>query len=84
MADEFEKLMKQGFQLMGEGEYQQALTKFDKAIKLDPKNAEAYLAKADAAVCKASTERPGRATGSGMGSHPATRHRRAVTGSGIV
>lgn len=50
MAEEFDKLMKQGFQMMGEGEYQQALSKFDKAIKLDPKNAEAYLAKADAAV----------------------------------
>jgi len=50
MSEEFDKLMKQGFQLMGEGEYQSALSKFDKAIKADPKNAEAYLAKADAAV----------------------------------
>jgi tetratricopeptide (TPR) repeat protein len=50
MSDEFEKLMKQGFQLMSEGEYQSALNKFDKALKLDPKNAEAYLAKADVAV----------------------------------
>ncbi|QLH75307.1 MAG: tetratricopeptide repeat protein [Methanomassiliicoccales archaeon] len=50
MSEEFDKLMKQGFQLMSEGEYQSALSKFDKAIKVDPKNAEAYLAKADAAV----------------------------------
>lgn len=50
MSDEYDKLMKQGFQAMGDGEYQTALSKFDKAIKADPKNAEAYLAKADAAV----------------------------------
>jgi tetratricopeptide (TPR) repeat protein len=50
MADDYEKLMKQGFQSMGEGEYAAALSKFDKAIKANPKSAEAYLAKADAGV----------------------------------
>jgi tetratricopeptide (TPR) repeat protein len=50
MADDYEKLMKQGFQSMGEGEYAAALSKFDKAIKANPTSAEAYLAKADAGV----------------------------------
>jgi tetratricopeptide (TPR) repeat protein len=47
---DFERLMKQGYQLMEEGEYSQALSKFDKAIKTEPTNPSAYLAKADAAV----------------------------------
>jgi tetratricopeptide (TPR) repeat protein len=47
---EYDKLMKQGYQLMDEGEYSQALSKFDKAIKTDPSDPSAYLAKADAAV----------------------------------
>ncbi|MBN1110380.1 MAG: hypothetical protein JXA45_06445 [Methanomassiliicoccales archaeon] len=47
---DFDKLMKQGYQLMGEGEYSQALSKFDKAIKTEPLEPSAYLAKADAAV----------------------------------
>jgi Flp pilus assembly protein TadD len=48
--DESEKLMQQGNQLMGDGEYQQALGKFDKAIKANPNNPEAYYMKAEAAV----------------------------------
>ncbi len=47
---DFEKLMKQGYQLMGDGEYAQALSKFDKAIKTEPNDPAAYLAKADAGV----------------------------------
>jgi tetratricopeptide (TPR) repeat protein len=47
---DFDKLMKQGYQLMGDGEYAQALSKFDKAIKTEPTDPAAYLAKADAAV----------------------------------
>ncbi|MBM4237508.1 MAG: hypothetical protein FJ151_03375, partial [Euryarchaeota archaeon] len=48
--EESEKLVKQGFQLLGEGDYPQALSKFDKAIKADAKNAEAYFGKAEAGV----------------------------------
>ena len=47
---EFDKLMKDGYRLMDEGEYSQALSKFDKAVKADPTNPSAYLAKADAGV----------------------------------
>ncbi|MCG7844813.1 MAG: hypothetical protein MIO90_05220 [Methanomassiliicoccales archaeon] len=47
---DFEKLMKQGYQLMGDGEYSQALSKFDKAIKTEPTDPAGYLAKADAGV----------------------------------
>jgi tetratricopeptide (TPR) repeat protein len=49
-SSDFDKLMKQGYQLMEEGEYSQALSKFDKAIKLEPSEPAAYLAKADAGV----------------------------------
>ncbi len=49
-SGDFDKLMKQGYQLMDEGEYSQALSKFDKAIKTEPTDPSAYLAKADAAV----------------------------------
>jgi len=49
-TSEFDKLMKDGYRLMEEGEYSQALSRFDKAIKADPANPAAYLAKADAAV----------------------------------
>ncbi|MEM2943281.1 MAG: tetratricopeptide repeat protein [Methanomassiliicoccales archaeon] len=49
--DEADKLVKQGFQLLNEGEYAQALSKFEKAIKLNPKNAEAYFGKAEAGLC---------------------------------
>ena len=47
---DFDKLMKDGYRLMDEGEYSQALTKFDKAVKTEPTNPAAYLAKADAGV----------------------------------
>lgn len=50
LMDESEKLIQQGHQLMSEGEYQQALSKFEKAIKANPNNAEAYYLKAEAAV----------------------------------
>lgn len=50
LMDELEKLVKQGFQLLSEGEYSQALSRFDKAIKADPKNAEAYFGKAEAGM----------------------------------
>ncbi|MDH7508286.1 MAG: tetratricopeptide repeat protein [Methanomassiliicoccales archaeon] len=49
--DEAEKLARQGFQLLSEGDYAQALSKFEKAIKLDPRNAEAYFGKAEAGLC---------------------------------
>lgn len=48
--DEPDKLVKQGFQLLSEGDYSQALSRFDKATKSDPKNAEAYFGKAEAGV----------------------------------
>ena len=48
--DESEKLIQQASQQMSEGEYQQAFSKFDKAIKANPNNAEAYFGKAEAGV----------------------------------
>lgn len=48
--EDAEKLIQQGQQLMSEGEYPQALSKFDKAIKANPNNADAYYFKAEAAV----------------------------------
>jgi len=48
--EEPDKLVKQGFQLLSEGDYSQALSRFDKAIKADPKNAEAYFGKAEAGM----------------------------------
>jgi len=48
--DESEKLTQQAHQHMNEGEYQQAFSKFDKAIKANPNNAEAYFGKAEAGV----------------------------------
>jgi tetratricopeptide (TPR) repeat protein len=48
--DESEKLLQQAHQLMNDGEYPQALSKFDKAIKANPNSAEAYFGKAEAGV----------------------------------
>jgi Flp pilus assembly protein TadD len=48
--DESQKLTQQAQQQMSEGEYQQAFSKFDKALKADPNNAEAYYGKAEAGV----------------------------------
>ncbi len=51
MAEEnTDKLMKQAYQLLGEGDYQKALSKFEKVTKVDPNNAEAWFGKAEAAV----------------------------------
>jgi Tfp pilus assembly protein PilF len=51
MAEESsDKLMKQAYQLLGEGDYQKALSKFEKVTKVDPNNAEAWFGKAEAAV----------------------------------
>jgi tetratricopeptide (TPR) repeat protein len=48
--DETEKLIQQANQLMNDGEYPQAFSKFDKAIKANPNSAEAYFGKAEAGV----------------------------------
>ncbi len=48
--DESEKLTQQAHQHMNDGEYQQAFSKFDKAIKANPNSAEAYYGKAEAGV----------------------------------
>jgi Flp pilus assembly protein TadD len=59
MAEEStDKLMKQAYQLLSEGDYQKALSKFDKVTKTDANNAEAWFGKAEAAVLvpKAKTE----------------------------
>jgi Flp pilus assembly protein TadD len=48
--DDSQKLTQQAQQQMSEGEYQQAFSKFDKALKADPNNAEAYYGKAEAGV----------------------------------
>lgn len=48
--DDADKLIVQGFQLLNEGDYSKALTKFDKAIKADPNNSESYYGKAEAAM----------------------------------
>jgi tetratricopeptide (TPR) repeat protein len=45
-----QKLVGQGYQLLSQGEYKKALSKFDKAIKEDPENAEAYFGKAEAGM----------------------------------
>jgi tetratricopeptide (TPR) repeat protein len=51
MAEETtDKLMKQAYQLLSEGEYQKALSKFDKVTKTDANNAEAWFGKAEASV----------------------------------
>ncbi|HTY47490.1 MAG TPA: tetratricopeptide repeat protein [Methanomassiliicoccales archaeon] len=48
--DESEKLVQQAQDSMAAGEYQQAFSKFEKAIKANPNNAEAYFGKAEAGV----------------------------------
>ena len=51
MAEETsDKLMKQAYQLLNEGDYQKAYSKFDKVTKVDVSNAEAWFGKAEAAV----------------------------------
>lgn len=51
MAEESsDKLMKQAYQSLGDGDYQKALSKFEKVTKVDPNNAEAWFGKAEAAV----------------------------------
>jgi Tfp pilus assembly protein PilF len=49
-TEENDKLMKQAYQLLNDGEYQKALSKFDKVVKADATNAEAWFGKAEAAV----------------------------------
>jgi tetratricopeptide (TPR) repeat protein len=48
--EEADKLLKKAYDLMSEGEYQKAMSNFDKVAKMDPNNAEAYFGKAEAAV----------------------------------
>ncbi|MGD1060032.1 MAG: tetratricopeptide repeat protein [Methanomassiliicoccales archaeon] len=48
--DESEKLTQQAHQHMNDGEYQQAFSKFEKAIKANPNDAEAYYGKAEAGM----------------------------------
>lgn len=51
MAEETtDKLMKQAYQLLSEGDYQKALSKFDKVTKTAPDNPEAWFGKAEASV----------------------------------
>jgi len=45
-----EKLLRQAFELLDEGEYAKALSKFDRVIKEDPSNAQAYYGKAEAGM----------------------------------
>ena len=51
MAEETaDKLMKQAYQLLNQGDYQKAYSKFEKVTKVDAGNAEAWFGKAEAAV----------------------------------
>lgn len=45
-----QKLIGQAYQLLSQGEYKKALSKFEKAIKEDPSDAEAYFGKAEAGM----------------------------------
>lgn len=56
--EETDKLMKQAYQLLGNGDYPKALSKFEKVTKVDPINAEGWFGKAEAAalVPKVKTE----------------------------
>ena len=45
-----QKLLSQGYQLLSEGDYKKALSKFEKAIKEDPDNPDAYFGKAEAGL----------------------------------
>lgn len=56
--EETDKLMKQAYQSLEEGDYSKALSKFDKVTKTDANNAEAWFGKAEASVLvpKAKTE----------------------------
>ncbi len=48
--DEVQDLLKNGRELLDKGNLKKAFSTFDKVIKLDPKNADAYFGKAEAAV----------------------------------
>ena len=50
MAEEVVKLIKQANQLMEKEEFAKAMSKFDKAAKTEPSNAEAWFGKAEAAI----------------------------------
>jgi tetratricopeptide (TPR) repeat protein len=48
--DEVQDLLKKGRELLDKGELKKAFSSFDKAIKLEPENADAHFGKAEAAV----------------------------------
>jgi tetratricopeptide (TPR) repeat protein len=50
MAEDAAKEVAAGQRLMAEGEFKGALSRFNKAIRLDPGNADAYFGKAEAAA----------------------------------
>ncbi|MGQ9583560.1 MAG: tetratricopeptide repeat protein [Thermoplasmatota archaeon] len=50
MAEEASKEVAAGQRLLAEGDYKAALSRFNRAIKLDPSSAEAHLGKAEAAA----------------------------------
>ena len=50
MAEDAAKEVAAGQRLMAEGEYKGALSRFNKAIRLDPGNPDAYFGKAEAAA----------------------------------